>query len=263
MNENYTQIAERVKNYIKEKVGDNQVLIGLSGGIDSSLLCLLAAEALGNDKVKALSVKTSSTPESEQNIELVQKFAKEHNLQLGIVSTEEIRKDVIKTLGFSLNSYRDILTMDARLIGLMIQETTRKEGRICLGTINGTERLTGWYPKGSLVGDYSPLGGVFKMQEKGIAKQLGLDYLISTISESADRICSVSCVTGSCVELEGIRYKELDEILYTYETSNKEDLYANLLQLDIKRKTILTVLERVSFIAHKMDVFPDYCRVNF
>lgn len=263
MNENYTEIRESVKKFIQNRVKNNKVLIGLSGGIDSSLLCLLAAEALGNDKVKALSVKNSSSPETEENIALVEKFAKEHNLELEIVSTEEIRKDVIKTLGFNPSSYRDISTMDARLIGLMIQEMTRKEGRICLGTINGTERLTGWYPKGSLVGDYSPLGGVFKMQEKGIAKQLGLDYLISTISESADRICSVSCVEGSCVELEGIKYQELDEILYTYETSNKEDLYINLLNLDIKRKTILSVLERVSFIAHKMDVFPDYCRVNF
>ncbi len=263
MNKNYTQITEKVKNYIREKAGSSQVLIGLSGGIDSSLLCLLAIEALGSDKVKALTVRTSSTSESEENIELVQSFAKEHNLQLGVVSIEEVRKDVIKNLGFNLGSYRDISTMDARLIGLMIQETTRKEGRICLGTINGTERLTGWYPKGSLVGDYSPLGGVFKMQEKGMAKQLGLDHLISTISESAGRICSVSCVAGSCVELEGVKYVDLDEILYTYETSSKADLYANLMKLDIKQNIILTVLERVSFIAHKMDVFPDYCRVNF
>jgi len=263
MNVNYTEIEASIKKYIKDRVRDNKVLIGLSGGIDSSLLCLLAAEALGRDKVKALSVKSSNSSESEKSVETAKNFAKEYDLSLSIVSTEKIRKDLIKALNFDESHYRDVSTMDARLIGFMIQETTRKEGRICLGTINGTERLTGWYPKGSLVGDFCPIGGLFKMQEKGMAKQLGLEHLVSTISESADRICSVSCVAGSCVELEGIKYKELDQVLYTYETSSKEDLYANLLKLDIKQKTILTILERISFVAHKMDVFPDYCRVNF
>ena len=263
MYDNYKEIETSIKKYIKDKVGDNKVLIGLSGGIDSSLLCLLAAEALGRDKVKALTVQNSSSHEGQENMEIVQNFVKEHSLDLAAVSTEELRKDVIKTLGFDVNNFRDVNTMDARLVGFMIQETTRKEGRICLGTINGTERLTGWYPKGSLVGDFCPLGGVLKMQEKGLAKLLGLEHLIATISGSAARICSVSCVEGSCVELEGITYRDLDQILYTYEVSSKEDLYANLLNLEIKQKTILTVLERLSFISHKMDVFPDYCRVNF
>lgn len=263
MNENYKEIEESIKKYIKAKVGDNSVLIGLSGGIDSSLLCLLAADALGRDKVKALTVQTSDDLKSNESVEIAKGFARDHDLELGVVSTDKIRKDVIDSLGFDPSSYRDVSTMDARLIGFMIQETTRKEGRVCLGTINGTERLTGWYPKGSLVGDYCPLGGVLKMQEKGLAELLGLEHLISTISSSAARICSVSCVEGSCVELEGITYKDLDDILYTYDTSSKEDLHANLLNLKIRPKTVLTVLERLSFISHKMDVFPDYCKVNF
>ncbi|MCI5115402.1 MAG: NAD(+) synthase [Candidatus Electrothrix sp. AW5] len=260
MNKNYAQIEKSIKRYIKEKVGDNKVLIGLSGGLDSSLLCLLAADALGKDKVKALSVKRAK---KEKNLKLCQEFAQKYKLPLSVVSTKKMRKDAIKKCNIDTENVIDISTMDARLIAFMIKETARKDGRICLGTINGTERLTGWYPKGCLVGDFAPLGGLFKMQEKGMAKKLGLEHLIYTVSESADRICSVSGGGGSCSELEGISYDDLDEILYTYHISSKEDLFANLLALKMKKDTILRVLKRVSFVAHKMDVFPNYCRVNF
>lgn len=263
MNTNYKDIEEKIKSYIKEKVGDNNVLIGLSGGIDSSMVCVLAAEALGRDKVKALSVRPSDSADSEETIDIAQSFAKANDIELDIVSTAAIRQDMIEALGFNANNYRDVSTMDARLIGLMIAETSRKEGRICLGTINGTERLTGWYPKGSLVGDFCPIGGLLKMQEKEMAQQLGLEHLVATISGSAARICSVSCVDGSCVELEGITYMELDEILYAYDTSSKEDLHANLLNLKVRPKNLMTILERLSLISHKHDVFPDYCKVNF
>ena len=54
------------------RVGFSRAVVGLSGGIDSALSCVLAAEALGSDNVLALRMpyKTSS-PESLDHAQLV------------------------------------------------------------------------------------------------------------------------------------------------------------------------------------------------
>ena len=53
-NLNFKLIQRDLENWIKEKVGDRGVVIGLSGGIDSSVTCILAKNALGANKVKGI-----------------------------------------------------------------------------------------------------------------------------------------------------------------------------------------------------------------
>ena len=54
------------------KVGAQKAVLGLSGGIDSALVCFLAAQALGPENVFAICMPyKTSNPESEAHAELV------------------------------------------------------------------------------------------------------------------------------------------------------------------------------------------------
>lgn len=253
--ENYKEIKGIIIEYIKNKVGNKKVVIGLSGGIDSSIVCALAAEALSNGLIKVLIIKNSRY--SKQDLKKSRLFAEINKLEIQEISTNDIRKILIKKLNIDGNDIIKTSTLDARICDLLIREVAMLENRIYLGTINGTERLTGWYPKGALVGDFAPIGGLLKTQEKELAKNMNLGYLIDTISETADKICS-GC--GSLSEFKNIEYETLDKILYKYETSLSFDL-RRYKDLRIDKKIIREVINRLEGQKHKKDVFPDYPKI--
>ena len=254
---NCASVEKKIINYLQKKVGRNKVIIGLSGGIDSSIVAILAVKALGKNNVKVLIVNNSRY--SKEGLDIARNYARINKLELQEVSTEEIRRNIVQNL--KMNS-RDVIlnsTLDARICDLIIKEVANLENRIYLGTINGTERITGWYPKGALVGDFNPIGGLLKSQEKDLAIYLGLEHLIETVSETADRICS-GC--GELEEFKGISYSVLDEVLYLYETSLQQNLKKKLKMSGVSPKIYNVILERIKKVEHKLDVFPCYCSIN-
>jgi len=255
---NYSRISERLEQYVKNVAGDKGTIIGLSGGIDSSIVCALAVNSLGKDKVKALIVKNSRYP--EENLKVSRAYANSLGIEIQEVDSTNLRIAAMKAMDIDERNIIQSSTMDARICDTVIKTYAGIEDRIYLGTINGTERLTGWYPKGNLVGDCCPIGGLLKEQEKGLAKHMGLDYLIETISDDASRVCS-GC--GELPEFSGIPYKILDKVLYLYETSIGDNLPKKLRNANIDREVSSRILKRVNFVDHKNDVFPDYCKLNF
>jgi len=248
----------KILQYIRNFCGESSVLIGLSGGIDSSIVCALAVKALGKDNVKALIVKNNRYP--EENLRISRNYAKSIGIQIQEVDSTGLRSEAIRAMKIDENDIRKSSTVDARICDLMIRTFAGLEDRIYLGTINATERLTGWYPKGNLVGDFCPIGGLLKAQEKELAEYIGLGYLVETISEDASKVCN-GC--GELPEFKGIPYKDLDKVLLIYETSNGCDLAKNLRNSGIDNSIYLRILKRVFFVDHKNDVFPDYLKINF
>ncbi|NCU28103.1 MAG: NAD(+) synthase [Candidatus Moranbacteria bacterium] len=254
----YKKIREEIVQYIRDFVKDKSVIVGLSGGIDSSIVCALAVEALGKDKVKALIVKNSRY--SESNLQTSRDYAKKLGIETQEINSNDLRSGAIREIGIHESNIIEVSTMDARICDTIIKTYAGMEDRIYLGTINGTERLTGWYPKGNLVGDCCPIGGLLKEQEKELAKEMGLGYLIETISEDASRVCS-GC--GELPVFKGIPYSTLDEVLYIYETSNKDELKEKLEKANIDQDVSSRILNRIDCVVHKSDVFPEYYKINF
>jgi NAD+ synthetase len=256
-NTNCEEIEKKIFAYIVDFAKDKPVIVGLSGGIDSSIVCALAVRALGREKVKALIVKNARYP--AQNLQISRDFAKSLGIETQEVDSTGLREEAMKSLSVG----QDILhssTMDARICDLIIKTIACSEGRIYLGTINGTERLTGWYPKGNLVGDCCPIGGLLKSQEKKLAEHMGLGNLVETISDDSARICS-GC--GELPEFKGIPYKILDEVLLIYETSKGDELALRLRESGIDREVCAKIIRRIMFVDHKNDVFPNFCKINF
>lgn len=254
---NYIEIENKLIQYIRTFVKDKDVIVGLSGGIDSSIVCALAVKALGKEKVKVLIVTNSRYP--LENLNKSKEYAQRLGIKIQEVDIANVGVDILNCLSLDKNNIIQTSTLDARLCDLIIKTVSGLEDRIYVGTINGTERLTGWYPKGNLVGDFCPIGGLLKEQEKELSKQMGLEYLIETISLDAGRICS-GC--GECSDLIGISYEVLDKVLYAYETSNGDQLANDLWKLNIDKEIISKILKRVLFVDHKNNVFPNYCKLN-
>lgn len=246
-----SKIVQQLTGFIQEKTGDQSVIIGLSGGIDSTLSCTLAVRALGADKVTALIIKNVRYPEEHLNLARV--FAKQMGIQTIELDSTRLREAALVTLPVS-QKIIEIATMDARITDLAIRTIAQQRNLIYLGTINNTERLTGWYPKGALFGDFCPIGGLLKVQIQEVARFLGLPKeIIQAVSGDASRICS-GC--GQLPEFKGISYHLLDQVLYLFEMHRLDGVK------DLDKGVVARILERVHKVDHKNMVFCEYPVVN-
>lgn len=246
------KIEQQITSFIKNRVGTRGALIGLSGGIDSALSCALAVEALGSDKVMALIVKNVRYP--EEHLAIAQAYAKKLGIKTVVVETDAVRTVLLNELRPKPTSIEQVSSLDARLTDLLLRTTAQQHNLIYLGSINGTERLTGWYPKGSLFGDYCPIGGLLKSQVQALAHDMGLpDEIINTVSDDAGRICS-GC--GLLDEFVGIPYKQLDAVLLEFETTG------TFSTTHAPRPIVNRIKNRVRAVYHKQAVFPPYPITN-
>lgn len=255
----YDKIHATVIDFIKDKVGDKSVIIGLSGGIDSALTCSLAIDALGRDNVEVLIIKNIRY--SDENLSIARDFAEKMELNIIEINSDKIRKEFLSRVELNNENVVQIASMDARITDLLIRTMSSKMDKIYLGTINGTERITGWYPKGSLFGDFCPIGGLIKHQVQNLARFQRLpEGIIDSVSGDASKVCS-GC--GELPEFKGIPYDVLDTILYTYETEKPENCQKKLVDLGISQKNIKIVYNRIELAMNKSDVFSPYPRINY
>lgn len=246
------RIKQIVTHFIKQNVGDHGVLIGLSGGVDSALSCALAVEALGKDKVTALIVKNIRY--SNEHLAVARRFARRLGIKTIEIDTNTARQAVLDVFERAPTELEQVSSLDARLTDLLLRTTAQQRGLIYLGSINGTERLTGWYPKGSLFGDFCPIGGLLKVQIQALARHLKLPAeIVETVSDDASRICS-GC--GLLPEFAGIPYQRLDEVLLHYERTG------HFTGAQRSRVVVAKIKRRVANVDHKQQVFPPYPIIN-
>ena len=223
------------------KAGFSRVVVGLSGGVDSSLSAFLGAEALGAENVWALLMPyRTSSPESQEHAELVVK-------QLGIQS------DVIEITPMVDAYYERFPEADqvrrgnkmARERMTILFDHSAKLKALVLGTSNKTELLLGY---GTLYGDMAsalnPIGDLYKTQVRTLAAHLGVPAEIVAKKPSAD------LWVGQTDEEElGFTYEAVDRLLY-YLVDRRYELPA-LLELGFPTDFVHTVLRRVQSSQYK------------
>lgn len=255
---NYKKIHSQIISFIKEKVRNNKVIIGLSGGIDSSLTCSLAVDALGVDQVSVLIIKNIRYP--NKNLTISRNFAKSIGIERKEIDSNNIREHILSGIPLDKKNIRQISSLDARITDLLIRTMAAKNGNIYLGTINGTERLTGWYPKGSLFGDLCPIGGLLKHQIRDLAQYQSLPKeIIKSVSLDSSKICS-GC--GELPEFTGIPYEVLDAVLYTYETKELDEHRQIFSSLGISQKVVRTIFNRIGVAKNKSEIFSPFPIIN-
>jgi NAD+ synthase len=205
-----TDVAKKIlTGFIQSEItgaGFSRAVVGLSGGIDSSLSCYLAVEALGPDNVLALRMpyKTSS-PESLEHAQLVIDNLGVNSLTVPIT---EMVDPLFEQFPQADHIRRGNAMARARMIVLYDQSHAYKG--LVVGTGNKTESLLGYT---TLYGDsacaLNPLGDLYKTQVRQLAKVMGIPDVIIQKPPSADL-----WVDQTDEGELGFTYADVDQLLY-------------------------------------------------
>ncbi len=196
-------LRTRLAEYI-EASGKKGGVIGLSGGIDSSVVLKLLAQATKN--VYVLLMPSESTP--KQDIE------DSYNL-LGSVEvpySEIIIDDLVKSFSSKVDSNDKVLVgnIKARVRMTLLYAYAQKLDYLVIGTGDKSEILLGYFTKYGDGGvDVLPIGDLYKTQVKKLALHLGIPKNI------VEKPSSPALWEGQTAEGElGISYEDIDKILY-------------------------------------------------
>lgn len=162
-----------ISDYFK-KSGFKKAILGLSGGIDSAVVCALACRALGAENVMAVLMpsKYSSDHSIEDALALVENFGGQHSIipiKDGADAFDNMLADVF--VGQPQNLTEE--NIQARIRGTLLMAMSNKFGYILLNTSNKSECAVGY---GTLYGDMcgaiAVIGDVYKMQVFELAKYI-------------------------------------------------------------------------------------------
>ncbi len=188
------------------RTGYPRAVVGLSGGVDSALACILAAEALGAQNVLAVRMPYSSSASDSL----------EH---AGLV----IAQTGVKEQTISISAAVDALLMEvpaqerirrgnvmARTRMTVLYDQSAAFGGLVIGTGNKTEILLGYTTQfGDAACAINPLGDLYKTQLRQLAGFVGVPQVILDKAPSAD------LWVGQTDEGElGFTYEQVDRLLY-------------------------------------------------
>jgi NAD+ synthase len=188
------------------RAGFERAVIGLSGGVDSTLSCYLAAEALGPENVIAIRMpyRTSST-DSLEHSQLVVDLLGVNSKTIPITGMVD---PLFENFPEADRVRRGNIMARARMI--VLYDQSEASGGLVVGTGNKTEILLGY---STLYGDsacaLNPLGDLYKTQVRQLARAMGVPAAIIDKPPSAD------LWVGQTDEEElGFTYEEADQLLY-------------------------------------------------
>ncbi|MBR2922374.1 MAG: NAD(+) synthase [Alphaproteobacteria bacterium] len=164
-----------LKNGLKKYLSDNnfnKVILGLSGGLDSAIVAVLAADAIGGQNVKAIMMKTKYT--SDLSLNIARGIAKFNNLDYQELDIDNI---VDSEINFLQNSFgKDVKgivqeNLQARIRGQILMAYSNQNGGMVLACGNKSEALTGYCTLyGDTCGGLMPIGNIYKSTIFELAK---------------------------------------------------------------------------------------------
>ena len=249
-----------IKDYF-QKSGFSKAVLGLSGGIDSALVCALACRALGPENVMAVLMpsKYSSDHSVKDALDLVDNFGCKHEIiEIKAVadSFDQIMAPAFQGLPFNLTEEN----IQARCRGIVVMAMSNKFGYILLNTSNKSECAVGY---GTLYGDMcgaiGVIGDVYKTQVYQLCKHINKDGILIP-ENSIIKPPSAELRPGQKDSDSLPDYDTLDQILYHYIEQKQSS--ARIIAQGFDEQLVRRVIKMVNNAEFKRYQTPPILRVS-
>ncbi|HET9287389.1 MAG TPA: NAD+ synthase [Gaiella sp.] len=157
-----------LRDYVR-KNGFADVVIGISGGIDSALTAAIAADALGAERVHTVSMPSRFSSEGTRD------DAREVSENLGVDFREIPIEEVVRAFHEALDGLDGLAAenLQARIRGTILMALSNTHGWLVLATGNKSEMAVGYATiYGDMVGGYALLKDVFKTDVFRLSRHL-------------------------------------------------------------------------------------------
>lgn len=206
----YESLIEYLCQFLRtnvEKTSLKNVVLGLSGGIDSAVVAVLTHRVFG-DRLLCVMMPShySSKGSIDDAIELCEKF----DIRYEIASIETMLR-AFEAESSDLSNLR-IGNASARLRMIRLFDISARDGALVLGTSNKSEILLGYTTMyGDSASAINPIGDLYKTEIFELARALGVNEAIVNKPPSAD------LWEGQSDEEEiGYSYEQIDSVLKLY-----------------------------------------------
>lgn len=240
----YGKVAKKITRFISSQVKSrkkNGIVIGLSGGIDSSVCVILACRALTSQSIIGLSMPEKHvTP--QKDLQNVRSLAKELKIRYREINIERGKKILLN------NPVKNKLAggnFSARIRMSLLYYYAATNNLLVLGTADKSELMIGYFTKfGDAAADIFPIGELYKSQVRLLGKELQVPEQI------LQQPSSPGFWKGQLAEKEiGVPYGEIDRILESY-------LRNRWKTGEFSRRKIKLVTDMIKKNQHKKDDTP-------
>lgn len=199
------EIEKFLKEYLESSHLDSYVL-GLSGGVDSSLVAAIARKAVGKNKLFCYALDIES---NKKDVEDAKQVAKELDLNVEVINLTDTYHSYLKSLKGNefIRLTKSNLKVRMRMVALFA--FAQEKRGLVLGTDNADERYVGYFTKyGDGAADVLPIVHLTKAEVRKAAELYGLSSLL------ANRVATAGLFEGQTDEGEmGVSYEDLDNFL--------------------------------------------------
>ncbi len=249
-----------IRDYFK-KMGFQKAILGLSGGIDSAVTCVLAVEALGKDNVMALLMPSpySSGASVTDAVELAERLG----IAYSIIPIEKTFASYKETLAPYFKELPENVTeenLQARIRGMLLMAFSNKFSYILLNTTNKSEMAVGYGTMyGDLCGGIAVLADVYKTQVYALAGQINQEKEVIPI-QTIEKPPSAELRPNQKDSDSLPEYDILDKILYLYIEKRKGP--REIIAKGYDEELVLRVLRMVNRSEFKRFQSPPVLRIS-
>ena len=245
----FAALSLGIRDYVR-KCGFKSVLLGLSGGIDSALIAVIAADALGAENV--LGVAMPARYSSEGSLTDAKKLARNLGIRYEVLPIEPAFNAVEAQLqkvfaGTKPNEAEE--NIQSRLRGVTLMALSNKFGGLVLTTGNKSEMAVGYCTLyGDMNGALAPIADVLKTDVYKIAKWVNREREIIP-SDSITKPPSAELRPGQKDQDSLPPYEILDAILDLYVVKNLGK--AEIIARGFDAAVVNDVVNKINFSEYK------------
>lgn len=255
----YKALVLGVRDYVI-KTGFKKALVGLSGGIDSSVTACLAVAALGKENV--LGIYMPSRYSSKESAIDAEMLAKNLGIEYRVIPIEKIFSSFIETLNPNNRVFMDNAeeNLQARIRGNIIMFISNREGYLVLSTGNKSELAMGYCTLyGDMTGGLSVIGDLPKTLVYELARYINRDREI--IPERVLRKPPSAELRPNQKDEDSLPpYHVLDPIIKSYIEDNLT--VEEIIKLGYNSELVENVVKKVDSMEYKRRQAPPVLKVT-